>query len=114
IVAVVAGYYYTALKLTGRLIDTLSLLIIWRLVEATLVRSLSLAAQRLAYQRILKKHETSVREGVEGTEVLEEPILNIEKVNQQSLRLMRVALLGVFLVLLYWVWADLIPLFAYL
>lgn len=114
IVAVVAGYYYTALKLTGRLIDTLSLLIIWRLVEAILVRSLSLAAQRLAYQRILKKHETAVREGVEGVEVVEEPILNIEKVNQQSLRLMRVALLGVFLVLLYWVWADLITLFAYL
>src|SRR5690606_19727816 len=65
IVAVVAGYYYTALKLTGRLIDTLSLLIIRRLVEATLVRSLSLAAQRLAYQRILKKHESAVREGVE-------------------------------------------------
>ena len=114
IVAVVAGYYYTALKLTGRLIDTLSLLIIWRLVEAMLVRSLSLAAQRLAYQRILKKHESAVREGAEGNEVIEEPILNIEKVNQQSLRLMRVALLGIFLVLLYWVWADLITLFAYL
>ncbi len=41
--AVAFGYYYTALKLTDRLIDTLYLLIILLIVEATLVRGLSVA-----------------------------------------------------------------------
>ena len=47
IVALVMGYYYTALKLTERLIDTLFLLILWRLLEAPLVRALAVAARRL-------------------------------------------------------------------
>ncbi len=45
---------------------------------------------------------------------MEEPTLDIEQVNQQSLRLIRLALLGSFLVCLYWVWADLIGVFTYL
>jgi len=45
---------------------------------------------------------------------VEEPALDIEKVNQQSLRLIRLALLGVFITGLYLVWADLISVFAYL
>jgi len=114
IVGVVMGYYYTALKLAGLMITSLYLLILWRLVEAMVVRGLALAAQRIAYQRILKRQEGEVREGVEGLEVVEEPVLNIEQINQQSLRLARLALAGLFLVLLYWVWADLFTLFAYL
>ena len=51
IAALSMGYYYTALKLTGRLIDTLSLLIIWGLTEATAVRALAVAARRLEHQR---------------------------------------------------------------
>jgi potassium efflux system protein len=46
--------------------------------------------------------------------VVEEPTLDIEQVNQQSLRLIRLALLGVVIAGLYWVWADLISVFAYL
>ncbi|WP_202985730.1 hypothetical protein, partial [Klebsiella pneumoniae] len=40
--------------------------------------------------------------------------LDIEQVNQQSLRLIRLALLGGFIAGLYWVWADLLSVFAYL
>src|SRR5690606_36566409 len=49
IVVVGLGYYYSALKLTGRLIDTLYLLIAWVAIEATLIRGLTVAARRLAY-----------------------------------------------------------------
>ncbi len=62
IVALVMGYYYTALKLTGRLIDTLFLLILWRLLEATLVRALAVAARRLDYQRAVARREAAERE----------------------------------------------------
>ncbi|MEO4045454.1 mechanosensitive channel MscK [Pseudomonas sp. CAU 1711] len=112
--AVCFGYYYTALKLTDRLIDTLFLLILWLLLEAALERGLAVAARRLAYARALAKRQTQPKEGPEGEAPVEEPALDIEQVNQQSLRLMRLALLGIFIACLYWVWADLIGVFTYL
>ena len=112
-VAVCFGYYYTALKLSDRLIDTLYLLMLWLMVEATFVRGLSVAARRLAYQRALAKRQAA-RESGDSDAPVEEPKLDIEQVNQQSLRLMRLALLGVFLGGLYLVWADLLTVFAYL
>jgi potassium efflux system protein len=111
--AVIAGYYYTAVKLTGRLLDTLYLLVLWRLLDAVVVRGLSVAARRLAYQRALSRRETGVREGAEGGEI-EEPVLDIEQINQQSLRLLRLGLLVGFVTALYGVWADLITVFSYL
>ncbi|MGB4073744.1 mechanosensitive channel MscK [Pseudomonas sp.] len=115
IVAMALGYYYTALMLTDRLINTLYLLMLWLVIEASFIRGLSVAARRLAYQRALSKRQAQSKEGGEGGEaVIEEPTLDIEQVNQQSLRLIRLALLGTFLLGLYWVWADLISVFAYL
>ncbi|MBS7662279.1 mechanosensitive channel MscK [Pseudomonas lalucatii] len=115
IVAVGFGYYYTALKLSDRLISTLYLLIIWTIVEAAFVRGLGVAARRLAYQRAMAKRQAVPKEGAEGGETpVEEPTLDIEQVNQQSLRLIRLSLLGLFIAGLYWVWADLISVFAYL
>lgn len=115
IVAVGFGYYYTALKLSDRLIDTLYLLVIWLFVEAAFVRGLGVAARRLAYHRATVKRQAQAKESSEGVEVVvEEPTLDIEQVNQQSLRLIRLALFGTFIVALYWVWADLISVFAYL
>jgi potassium efflux system protein len=115
IVAVGLGYYYTALKLSDRLINTLYLLVIWLVIEATFIRGLGVAARRLAYQRATAKRLAQSKDSGEGTEtVVEEPTLDIEQVNQQSLRLIRLALLGTFIAGLYWVWADLISVFAYL
>jgi potassium efflux system protein len=114
IVAVGFGYYYTALKLTDRLIDTLYLLIFWLILEAAFKRGLTVAARRLAYQRAQAKRQAQTKENLEGEEIVQEPVLDIEQVNQQSLRLIRLTLLGAFLVALYWVWADLIGVFAYL
>lgn len=115
IVVVGMGYYYSALKLTERLIDTLYLLMIWVALEATLVRSLTIAARRLAYQRALAKRQASEESGNgEALETLEEPGLDIEQVNQQSLRLTRLATFGLFVVALYWVWSDLISVVSYL
>lgn len=114
-VAVGFGYYYTSLKLTDRLINTLYLLILVLLIEATFVRGMAVAARRLAYARAIAKRQAQPRETPDGDEVVvEEPVLDIEQVNQQSLRLIRLALLGGFIACLYLVWADLITVFAYL
>ncbi|MBU3059894.1 mechanosensitive channel MscK [Pseudomonas indica] len=114
IVAVGFGYYYTSLKLTDRLIDTLYVLMLWIVVEATLVRGLSVAARRLAYQRAVAKRQAQPKEAPDGGELIETPALDIEQVNQQSLRLIRLTLFGLFLGTLYWVWSDLISVFSYL
>ena len=83
------------------------------MVEASFVRGLSVAARRLAYQRALSKRQSTAKDSESG-EAIEEPSLDIEQVNQQSLRLIRLTLLGVFGVALYWVWADLLTVFTYL
>lgn len=114
IVAVGFGYYYTALKLTDRLIDTLYLLMIWIVVEAALVRGLTVAARRLAYKRALAKRQAQGDDGSDTVETQGEPGLDIDQVNQQSLRLTRMTMFGVFLVALYWVWSDLISVVSYL
>jgi potassium efflux system protein len=115
IVAVGFGYYYTSLKLTDRLINTLYLLILTLLIEAAFVRGLAVAARRLAYARVLAKRQAQTKENEDGDEVVvEEPVMDIEQINQQSLRLIRLALFGGFLACMYLVWADLISVFAYL
>ncbi|MBB3102922.1 mechanosensitive channel MscK [Azomonas macrocytogenes] len=109
------GYYYTALRLTGRLTDTLYLLLVWILIEAMLVRSLSVAARRLAYKRMMDRRKKLAEEGQDQSEIkIEEPAINIEQLNQQSLRLMRITLFGLFFVMLYWVWSDVISVVSYL
>ncbi|MCO8162630.1 mechanosensitive channel MscK [Pseudomonas sp. 21LCFQ02] len=112
-VAVCFGYYYTALKLTDRLIDTLYLLLLWLVVEAAFIRGLNVAARRLAYQRAMAKRQAA-RDNGDSDVPIEEPKLDIEQVNQQSLRLIRLALMAAFIGAMYWVWADLITVFAYL
>jgi potassium efflux system protein len=113
-VAVVLGYFYTALKLSDRLIETLYLLVVWLMIEATFVRGLGVAARRLAYQRAQSKRQAQAKDGGEGSDASEEQGLHIDQVNEQSLRLINLALFALFLGGLYWVWADLISVFAYL
>lgn len=110
------GYYYTALKLSGRLVDTLYVLFAWQLLQAVGQRSLAVAAHRLAAQREVRRQSLAAARGEsDETVALEEaPVPDIAQLNQQSLRLMRVLLLGVLAFALYLVWADVIPLFSYL
>lgn len=112
---VVWGYEYTALRLVGRFVATLYLLGLWVVVEATVVRSLAVAARRLAYRRALARRRAQVQEGAEGgLEVVEEPPLDMEQINTQSLRLSKLILLVAFSGLLYLVWADLLAVLSYL
>ncbi|WP_311062812.1 mechanosensitive channel MscK [Halomonas sp. DWK9] len=109
------GYEYTALRLIARFAITLYLLGLWVVVEATVVRSLAVAARRLAYRRALARRRAQVQEGAEGgLEVVEEPPLDMEKINAQSLRLSKLILLIGFSALLYLVWSDLLAVLGYL
>ena len=112
---IVLGFEYTALSLIGRFVITLYLLGLWILVEATVIRGLAVAARRLEFRRALARRRAQVQEGAEGSlEVVEEPPLDMEQVNQQSLRLSKLILLIGFLLVFYLVWSDLLPVFSYL
>ena len=92
------GYFYTTLRLAGRWIETVYLVILWNLLYQTVLRGLSVAARRIAWRRALARRQNLVKEGAEGAEPQEEPTIALEQVNQQTLRitmLVMVALFGV-------------------
>lgn len=109
------GYHYTAIRLADRMIDTLYLITTWILVQGVVMRNLSVAGRRLAYQRARKQPATDNTNGDSDTDIpLDEPGLNLQQVSQQSLRLARLGLLIVFSVLVYLIWADLLSAASYL
>ncbi len=114
IILIVFGYYYTALKLTGRLIESFYLVLTWSLVYHTALRGLELAASRLAYRRAVTKREYKSLEDAEGGESMEDQPMDLEAVSQQSLRLTRTVLLLIFGGAFYWLWSDLVAVFSYL
>ncbi|MCK0743923.1 mechanosensitive channel MscK [Chromohalobacter nigrandesensis] len=112
---IVMGFEYTALSLVGRFITSIYILGLWILVEAAVVRGLAVAARRLAYRRAVARRHAQAKEDTEsGLEVVEEPPLDMEQVNQQSLRLSKLILSLGFTLLLYVVWADLLGVLSYL
>lgn len=112
---IVMGYEYTALQLVGRFVFSLYILGAWILIEAAVVRGLAVAARRLAYRRAVARRRAQAQEGAEGgLELIEEPPLDLEQVNQQSLRLSKLILFLGFTLVLYLVWADLLTALAYL
>ncbi|SDK83266.1 potassium efflux system protein [Modicisalibacter muralis] len=112
---IVLGYEYTALRLIGRFVASLYIFGLWILIEAAVVRGLAVAARRLAYRRAVARRRAQVQEGAEGgLEVVEEPPLDLEQVNQQSLRLSKLILFLGFTLVLYLVWADLLAVLSYL
>ena len=114
LVLTATGYFYTTLRLAGRWIDTVYLVIIWNLLYQTVLRGLSVAARRIAYRRAIARRQNLVKEGAEGAEPVEEPPLGLDQVNQQTLRLTMLTLFALFGVVFWAIWSDLITVFAYL
>lgn len=113
---ILAGYYYTAVRLTGHLLDSVYLLVLWILLDAIAVRGLAVAAQRLAYRRVIAQREENsdnASNSSNETVEVEEPQLDLKQVNQQSLRLIRLALIAGVALLLYASWTDVFSAFSY-
>lgn len=109
--ALAAGYYYTVLQMSERLLMSLALVVVWVMLRATIERGLALAARRLAWERAERARASEDEDAESDSERHE---LDISVVNEQSLRLLRLLLILLLGAGLYWVWADLISLFAYL
>ncbi len=55
------GYFYTTLRLSGRWIETVYLVIIWNLLYQTVLRGLSVAARRIAWRCALARRQNLVK-----------------------------------------------------
>ena len=80
----VFGYYYTALKLSARLIDTFYLVSVWVLLYETAMRGLSVASRRLAYRRAVAKRQHQQR--AENAEAWKSPMINLSHWNKSVIR----------------------------
>ena len=114
LVLTATGYFYTTLRLAGRWIETVYLVILWNLIYQTVLRGLSVAARRIAYRRALARRQHLVKEGAEGAEPQEEPTIALEDVNQQTLRITMLVMVALFGLMFWAIWSDLITVFAYL
>ncbi|MGU3413237.1 mechanosensitive channel MscK [Enterobacteriaceae bacterium C34A] len=114
LVLTATGYFYTTLRLAGRWIETVYLVILWNLIYQAVLRGLSVAARRIAYRRALARRQHLVKEGAEGAEPQEEPTIALEEVNQQTLRITMLVMVALFGVMFWAIWSDLITVFAYL
>ena len=108
------GYFYTTLRLSGRWIETVYLVIFWNLLYQTVLRGLSVAARRIAYRRAVARRQNLVKEGAEGAEPQEEPAIALEQINQQTLRITMLVMVALFGVMFWAIWSDLITVFSYL
>ncbi|MCC8379274.1 mechanosensitive channel MscK [Xenorhabdus sp. PB30.3] len=113
IVLMVSGYFYTTLRLSERWLYSAYLLLLWHICYQSCLRGLSLAARRIAYRRAMSRRQAQAKEGAEG-EVIEEPPMALELINQQSLRLTTMVLFLIFFMAFYWIWSDLVTVFSYL
>lgn len=109
------GYFYSAAKLSSRLIESFYLAILWGLLSSSAVRGMAVAARRLTFKRALARRQARDAEQKEASDApIDEPPLDMQQVNQQSLRLLRLALLISFSVIFYLVWSDLLGTFGYM
>ncbi|GLX63787.1 potassium efflux protein KefA [Proteus vulgaris] len=115
---VIFGYYYTALRLANRWIDSLYLLMLWFIAYHASLRGLTVAARRLAYRRALERRQAMLKEKKEGEdnslEPIQEPPMDMDQINQQSLRLTTMILFIIFASSFYGIWSDFITVFTYL
>jgi potassium efflux system protein len=109
------GYFYSAAKLSSRLIESFYLAILWGLLSSSAVRGMAVAARRLTFKRAIARRQARDAEQKEASDApIDEPPLDMQQVNQQSLRLLRLALLISFSVIFYLVWSDLLGTFGYM
>ncbi|MDJ0916997.1 MAG: mechanosensitive ion channel [Woeseiaceae bacterium] len=112
-----AGYLYTALMLTDRIISTIWLVLGIVLVNLIVLRWLALARRKIEWQLALEKREARKAEQDSESEqgadseipVVEPKPLNLDTVDQQTRRLLKAGLLVVGVLFGWAIWSDLLP-----
>lgn len=116
------GYVYSTAIVIDAQLASVGVITAVAVLHGLLTRWFALGERRLALKRLDQRRETEARERAEGATAPEDggeavPVeldaeLALDKVNEQSRRLLRAFKLTLVVVGLAWVWADVLPAFA--
>lgn len=119
------GYFNTAQILLARLESSVAIWFILLVVYYIIRRWMLIQRRRIAFERAkqrraerlekrTKGEEDSTPHSVEGSQDIEEPVVDLDAISAQSLRLVRSILTMIALVSLIWLWSELHSAFAFL
>ncbi|MDD1621880.1 MAG: mechanosensitive ion channel [Methylococcaceae bacterium] len=111
----VAGYYQSALELEGKLVVTVRLIFITVLLHALALRWLTITKRQLALQNARQKRKQGEQPAVgsgDGVYPVEETLVDLSKINQQSHKLMTTVIALILLVGCWMIWSDIMPAFS--
>ncbi|MCC6670899.1 MAG: mechanosensitive ion channel [Planctomycetes bacterium] len=113
---VTTGYVYTALQISRRFQGSVQAVVGMTLLHALFMRWLLLARRRMAIEALRKQRETAAaaragqREGPAGeAPVPEAPAVDLGTISAQSRRLLAALLTAATFLVLWGIWADLLP-----
>lgn len=118
------GYFNTAQILLARLESSVAIWFILLVVYYIIRRWMLIQRRRIAFERAkqrraerlekrTKGEEDSTPHSVEGSQDIEEPVVDLDAISAQSLRLVRSILTMIALVSLIWLWSELHSAFAF-
>jgi potassium efflux system protein len=120
----VAGYHYTAGILTDCLIETMWLILMLVIVHQLVARWLLLTRHRLAFKAAVKRREaarsaalareTAVPGGEGIAEIVEEPVVDLVALSDESRKLLNMAMVLIGIIGVWIIWSDVLPAFGYL
>jgi potassium efflux system protein len=116
-----AGFYLSALELQQKLIISLRLVFLTIIIHALVFRWLTLINRQLAIKNALQKRKAaalSIKNPAAGGEdpvlPLDEQLIDIPKINAQTIRLLNV-FIGFSLIIGFWIiWKNILPAFSFL
>jgi len=115
----VVGYYYTAMELMYRLLETLWLVLVLLLVYSLLVRWLFVIRRRLAMEQARQRREAPKAEAVRpdqatAEEKQQEPQASLFSLSRQTRELLRSLTVLALVIGLWLIWSDVLPALGFL
>ncbi len=124
IVLAVIGFLYTAGTLTSSLVDTLWLILGIVVLHQMALRWLLMVQRKLAFDAAVERRRVALAEQKQADErqkelprdetELEQPEIDLDALNQESLKLLNSAIFVGAIVGLWFIWSDVLPAFGWL
>ena len=116
----VVGYYLSALELEEKLIISLRLIFLMTIIHALVIRWLTLINRQLAISNAIEKRKNKEisDKNITGSEapllLSDEKIIDIPKINAQTIRLLNVFIGFALVIGLLMIWKNILPAFSFL
>lgn len=112
------GFHYTTVRLTGRVAATISVVLIAAFIAALLTRWLLVSYRKMAIRRAQERRrqlmESVANDLAESEVAIQEPVIQLDDINQQVRKIIRVACGVIAAFALYAIWIDVMPALGFL